>query len=101
MDMAAYVLQEIAGRNGEGGAEARLIRTLVDRRQGLDLEEDELAGALELLEERGLVARVADRYVLSAAMRLRVPKEPGGATAMSRQAWIRLCGSLGLAGGSA
>lgn len=98
MEAAAYVLQEIAGREGNGGAEARSIRLLVDRRQGLSLDEDDVAGALEILEGRGLVARVADRYVLSPSMRLRVPKGPDGAIAMSRQAWIRFCGSLGLAG---
>ena len=98
MDTAAYVLQEIAGRDGNGGVEARSIRLLVGRRQSLDLDEDEVAGALEALEKRGLVARVADRYVLSPSMRRRAPKGPDGAIAMSRQAWIRFCGSLGLAG---
>jgi hypothetical protein len=101
MDSAAYVLQEVAGLDGDGGAEAGAIRVRVGRRQGLDLEDDELDDALDLLEERGLVVRVADRYVLSPTMRLRVPKGPNGAVTMSRQAWIRLCGSLGLVGDGA
>lgn len=99
MDVAAYVLQEIAGRDGDGGVEAGALRILVDRRQDLDLDDDEVDDGLRLLEGRGLVVRVADRWVLSPSMRLRVPKEPDGTIAMARQAWIRLCGSLGLAGG--
>ena len=45
---------------------------------------------------RSSPVRVADRYVLSPSMRLRAPKEPDGTIAMSRQAWLRLFGSLGL-----
>lgn len=100
-DPAAYVLQEIAGRDGDGGAEAGALRILVDRRQDLDLDDEEVDAALRLLESRGLVVRVADRWVLSPGMRLRAPKEPDGTMAMSRQAWIRLCGSLGLGGDDA
>jgi hypothetical protein len=96
MEIAAYVLQEIAGWDGDGGADPDALPRLVDRRRSVEPDDDEVDGALALLEERGLVVRVADRYVLSPTMRLRAPKGPDGRIAMSRQAWIRLFGSLGL-----
>lgn len=99
MDPAAYVLQEIAGQDGHGGAEAGAIRILVDRRQGIDLEDDQVYTALRLLEAWGHVVRYDERYVLSPSTRARVPRAPDGTVAMSRQAWVRFCGSLGLAGG--
>ena len=101
MDTAAYVLREIAGQDGNGGAEAGTIRGLVDRWQGIDLDDAQVDGALRRLEEWGLVLRLADRHVLSPSMRLRAPKSPDGTIAMSQQAWIRFCGSLGLVGGGA
>jgi hypothetical protein len=98
MALAAYVLQEIACWDGDGGAEASTLPLLVERRQHVTIDDEEVDDALSLLEERGLVLRVAERYVLTPLMRLRAPKEPDGTIAMSRQAWIRLSGSLGLSG---
>jgi len=95
-ETAAYLLQEIAGREGDGGADAETLPRLIERRRDVALGGDELEEALALLESRGLIVRVADRYVLSASMRRRAPKEPDGTITMSRQPWIRLFGSLGL-----
>ena len=96
MDIAAYVLQEIAVRDGDGGMDPDTLPALVDGRHGVELGDEDVDGALALLEERGLVVRVADRYVLTPTMRLRAPKGPDGSIVMSGQAWIRLLGSLGL-----
>ena len=98
MDPAAYVLQEVAAQDGDGGAEVAAIRTLVERRQGIVLDDAQVDAALRLLEARSLVVRYAERYVLSPSIRARVPRDPDGAVAMSRQSWVRLGGSLGLAG---
>lgn len=98
MELAGYVLQEIAGQDGDGGAGVVAISRLVARRRNVEPDDGEVHGALALLEARGLVARTADRYILSAVMRLRAPKASDGTIGMSRQAWIRLCGSLDLAG---
>jgi hypothetical protein len=98
MDPAAYVLQEVAGLDGDGGAEVDTLATLVQRRQGLMLDDAQIEAALRLLEAKGLVVRSADRFVLSPSIRGRLAKAPDGKVAMSRQAWIRLGGSLGLAG---
>lgn len=96
LEIAAYVLQETAACDGDGGADASTLPFRIERRQGLTPGEDEVEAALVLLAERGLVLQVADRYVLTPLMRLRAPKDPDGAMAMSRQAWIRLVDSLGL-----
>jgi hypothetical protein len=98
MDPAAYVLQEIAGQDGDGGAEVGALRTLVEQRQGVVLDDGELDNALRLLEDKSLVVRYAERYVLSPSIRGRLATQPDGKVVMSRQAWVRLCGSLGLAG---
>ena len=98
MDPAAYVLQEVAGHDGDGGADVAAIRALVEQRQSIILDDAQLDAALRLLEERGLVVRYAERCVLSPSIRARLAKEPDGKVTMSRQVWIRLCGSLGLAG---
>jgi hypothetical protein len=98
MDPAAYVLQEIAGQDGDGGAEADALRTLVEQRQGIVLDDGQLDAALRLLEDKSLVLRYAERYVLTPSIRARLALAPDGKVAMSRQAWVRLCGSLGLAG---
>ena len=91
LEMAAYLLQEIAGRDGDGGLP-------VESRRSLAPDDDELEEAFALLEERGLAVRIADRYVLSPLMRLRAPRSPDGSIAMGRQLWIRLCSSLDLGG---
>lgn len=101
MEIAAYVLQEIAACDGDGGTAVSPLPLLINHRRSITPDEDEVADALALLQERRLVVRVADRYVLSPLMRLRAPKEADGAIATSGQAWIRLCGSLGLTDGEA
>ena len=63
MAPAAYILQEIAGQDGDGGADVAAIHSLVEQRQGIVLDDAQ-----------------HDKVT------------------MSRQAWVRLCGSLGLAG---
>ncbi len=98
MDPAAYVLQEVAGQDGDGGTEVAALRALVGQRQGIVLDHAQLDSALWLLEDKRLVVRYAERYVLSPSIRARLAKAPDGKIAMSRQAWVRLCGSLGLAG---
>ena len=98
MDPAAYVLQEIAGQDGDGGAEMGALRALVERRQGIVLDDAQLDVALRLLEAKSLVVRYAERYVLSPSIRGRLTKARDGKVAMSRQTWVRLGGSLGLAG---
>ena len=98
MDPAAYVLQEVAGQDGDGGVEVGALSTLVEQRQGTVLDDAQLDAALRLLETKSLVVRYAERYVLSPSIRARLAKAPDGKVAMSRQAWVRLCGSLGLAG---
>jgi hypothetical protein len=98
MDPAAYVLQEIAGQDGDGGAKVAALRTLVEQRQGIVLDDALIDAALRLLEDKRLVVRCAERYVLSPSIRGRLAKAPDGTVTMSRQAWVRLCGSLGLAG---
>jgi hypothetical protein len=96
MEMAAYVLQEVAGCDRDGGSEASALPGLVARRRGIAPDADEVEELLALLEGRGLVVRVADRYVLSPLMRLRAPKASDGTIVMSGQAWIRLSASLDL-----
>jgi hypothetical protein len=98
MDPAAYVLQEIAGQDGDGGAEVGALRTLVEQRQGIMLDDTQLDTALRLLQDKSLVVRYAERYVLSPSIRPRLATDLDGKVTMSRQAWVRLCGSLGLAG---
>jgi hypothetical protein len=98
MDPAAYVLQEIAGQDGDGGSEVDALRALVEQRQGIVLDDAQLDAALRLLEDKSLVVRYAERYVLSPSIRARLALAPDGKIAMSRQGWVRLCGSLGLAG---
>lgn len=99
MDPAAYVLQEIASETEAGGADPRAIRVLVHRRQNIDLEDEEVDAALQLLEEWGHIVELGDRYVLSPSILARVPREADGTVATGRQTWVRFCGALGLAGG--
>ena len=96
MNIAAYVLQEIAGQEETGGASLVTIRTMVDGRQRVMLTDDELSAAVDELERRGLVTRAAAGFRLSDTALSKVPRGPSGSIVMSQASWDQATRALGL-----